>query len=279
MAVQPSEIRVYHEKWAHHAELDLTNDSVVWAQKKKHVFIFTDAGKPVFSRYGDEIKLAPFMGTLTALSSVVEDTTDNPDTVMCDNRIIVFHTIGPIHVVVIASTGETPRQLRFQAEMLGRKLCSIIPYHTILQLFKEKTSYDFRRLVVSEYDQIKFTIHSFNTQFSAAFDAVSICPSADRERFAEVYTRAIASANEDLVQTQDTVVFALLIRGFQALYIYQRNGCVLTPADFFILCAFVAALPNQNDKWVPIGLNDFNRRRRPALTRRVRPALHPRPLV
>jgi vacuolar fusion protein MON1 len=34
---------------------------------RKHYLIFTDAGKPVYSRYGDEITLAPFFATLSAI--------------------------------------------------------------------------------------------------------------------------------------------------------------------------------------------------------------------
>jgi len=34
---------------------------------RKHYLILTDAGKPVYSRYGDEQILAPFFATLSAV--------------------------------------------------------------------------------------------------------------------------------------------------------------------------------------------------------------------
>jgi hypothetical protein len=34
---------------------------------RKHYLIFTDAGKPIYSRYGDEEILAPFFATLAAV--------------------------------------------------------------------------------------------------------------------------------------------------------------------------------------------------------------------
>jgi hypothetical protein len=34
---------------------------------RKHYLIFTDAGKPIYSRYGDENILAPFFATLSAV--------------------------------------------------------------------------------------------------------------------------------------------------------------------------------------------------------------------
>ena len=35
-----------------------------WARRGKHFFILSDAGKPIFSRWGDEQELATFMGVL-----------------------------------------------------------------------------------------------------------------------------------------------------------------------------------------------------------------------
>lgn len=34
---------------------------------RKHYFIMTDAGKPIYSRYGDEQNLAPFFATFGAV--------------------------------------------------------------------------------------------------------------------------------------------------------------------------------------------------------------------
>ena len=34
---------------------------------RKHFLVFTDAGKPIYSRFGDESVLAPFFATLSAV--------------------------------------------------------------------------------------------------------------------------------------------------------------------------------------------------------------------
>lgn len=34
---------------------------------RKHYLIFTEAGKPVYTRYGDEMVLAPFFATMSAI--------------------------------------------------------------------------------------------------------------------------------------------------------------------------------------------------------------------
>ena len=253
------EFSIYHKKWEDHTEIDMTNGSENWRIKRKHVFIYTDAGKPIFSRYGDEIKLAPFMGTLTALSSVVADACDENDDVVCDDgKTIVFHSVGPIEIVFVAKTGETPMQLKIQAEMIGRKICSIVPYTTIISLFQRKTSYDFRRLILSEYDQMKYIIHSMNASTAISYNSVSIVPCANRDQLNDVMNQQIRKCNDELRSLNDSIVFTLIIDHLRLLHITQRVGCLLSPKDIHILMTFVQALPTTNDKWVPIGLYDFN---------------------
>lgn len=43
-----------------------------WRYHKRHAFILTNAGKPIYSRYGDEMKLTTLMGVLTGMNSFVE---------------------------------------------------------------------------------------------------------------------------------------------------------------------------------------------------------------
>lgn len=40
---------------------------------RKHYLILTDAGKPVYSRYGDENVLAPFIATLSAVIPKIQN--------------------------------------------------------------------------------------------------------------------------------------------------------------------------------------------------------------
>ena len=40
---------------------------------RKHYLIFTEAGKPVYTRYGEEITLAPFFATLSAIIPKIQN--------------------------------------------------------------------------------------------------------------------------------------------------------------------------------------------------------------
>lgn len=54
-----------------------------WKQHKKHIFILTDAGKPIFSRYGAEDNLSTMMALFCAIASHISDDDD-------EIRFIIF---------------------------------------------------------------------------------------------------------------------------------------------------------------------------------------------
>lgn len=43
-----------------------------WRSRRKHVFVLSEAGKPIYSRYGSEEALSSLMGVMMALSSFVQ---------------------------------------------------------------------------------------------------------------------------------------------------------------------------------------------------------------
>lgn len=51
-------------------EEDVTSET--WRLHKKHVFILSEAGKPIYTRYGSEEALSTTMGVMMALVSFVE---------------------------------------------------------------------------------------------------------------------------------------------------------------------------------------------------------------
>eukprot|EP01133_Synstelium_polycarpum_P000172 gene172-205_t len=59
------------KKYAHE-----DNSTPSWFKHKKHFFIFSYSGKPIYSRYGDEVALNTFIATLSAMSSFVESQND-----------------------------------------------------------------------------------------------------------------------------------------------------------------------------------------------------------
>lgn len=73
-----------------HRDEDVTADS--WRQHRKHVFVLSEAGKPIYSRYGSEEALSSTMGVMMALVSFVQSG---------DNIIRSVHSGESISAIII----------------------------------------------------------------------------------------------------------------------------------------------------------------------------------
>ena len=53
-------------------EIEISDTMEEFYQIRKHFLIFSEAGKPVYTRYGDEMTLAPFFATMSAVIPKIE---------------------------------------------------------------------------------------------------------------------------------------------------------------------------------------------------------------
>ena len=47
-----------------------------WRSRRKHFFVLSSAGKPIYSRYGDDNIISGYMGVIQAIISFFEDNGD-----------------------------------------------------------------------------------------------------------------------------------------------------------------------------------------------------------
>jgi vacuolar fusion protein MON1 len=47
-----------------------------WRSRRKHFFVLSSAGKPIYSRYGDDSIISGYMGVIQAIVSFFEDNGD-----------------------------------------------------------------------------------------------------------------------------------------------------------------------------------------------------------
>ena len=69
----------------------MQDDSMLsWRRRKKHFLVLSNAGKPIYSRYGDEFRLAGFAGIVQAIMSFVENEGDKIRVIRAGS-----HQVGP----------------------------------------------------------------------------------------------------------------------------------------------------------------------------------------
>lgn len=80
---------------------------IVWRNREKHVFILSTAGKPIYSLYGEEDKLASLFGIMQALVSVVQSHQDNIKSIEAAGLTIVFLVKSPLILVAVSRLNGT----------------------------------------------------------------------------------------------------------------------------------------------------------------------------
>lgn len=95
------------------AENNLLQHSA-WTNRDKHIFILSTAGKPIYSLYGDEDKLASLFGVMQALVSVVQSHQDNIKSIEAHGLTIVFLVKSPLILVAVSRLSVSIPQMLMQ---------------------------------------------------------------------------------------------------------------------------------------------------------------------
>lgn len=85
-----------------------------WVGRKKHVFVLSFAGKPIYSRYGNEDKLAWLFGVIQTLVSFVQASDDTIRSISAGDTLFVFLVKKPLILAAVSKTDENVAQLTNQ---------------------------------------------------------------------------------------------------------------------------------------------------------------------
>lgn len=81
-----------------------------WLNKKRHIFIMSTAGKPIYSLHGSEDKLATTCGIIQALVSFVQSTHDTIKSIHANGVKFVFLVRNPMILVAVSRTNTSVQQ-------------------------------------------------------------------------------------------------------------------------------------------------------------------------
>ena len=222
-----------------------------WALHKKHVFVLSSAGKPVFSRYGDESRLAPQMGLLQAIVSFVHDQQDTIRYVRAGRAQIVFVLRGSLYLVAVSTTGEPAEHIWRQLGFLHAQIISILT-SKVEQIFQRNASYDVRNLLGGTDRVMRSLIRSAGAEPAMLLRAVPCLrmPPAARAEL----SRLLAAARPA------ECLFALLLAHQHLVTLLRPKRTPLQPADLLLVMNTVASSASfrEDEAWLPICLPRFN---------------------
>ncbi|XP_013168648.1 PREDICTED: protein SAND [Papilio xuthus] len=223
--------------------------------KEKHVFILSSAGKPIYSRYGNEDKLAGLCGVIQALVSVVEDHDQDILRSICTKDCkAVFLVKGPLILVAVSKSNESETQLVMQLTYAFNQIVSVLTLTQLNRIFEQRRNYDLRRLLAGAERLIDNLLIFMEKDPAFLLGAVRCLPLPEKAR--ENITNAIISTCNKIRD----LVFAILIAGNQLITLVRMKKYTLHPSDIHLLFNLVRSSESFKtaESWTPVCLPKFD---------------------
>ncbi|CAF4768509.1 unnamed protein product [Pieris macdunnoughi] len=237
------------------SEVDDYLKSPELVNKEKHVFILSTAGKPIYTRYGNEDKLAGLCGVIQALVSVVEE--QNRDilrSIITKDCKAVFLVKGPLILVGMSKSNESETQLVLQLTYAFNQIVSVLTLTQLNRIFEQRRNYDLRRLLSGAERLIDNLLIFMEKDPAFLLGAVRCLPLPEKVR--ENITNAIISTCHKIRD----LVFAILIAGNQLITLVRMKKYTLHPSDIHLLFNLVRSSESFKtaESWTPICLPKFD---------------------
>ncbi|KAK8352680.1 hypothetical protein V6Z11_A05G109700 [Gossypium hirsutum] len=231
--------------------VDEDDASISWRKRKKHFFILSNSGKPIYSRYGDEHKLAGFSATLQAIISFVENGGDRVKLVKAGKHQMVFLVKGPIYLVCISCTEEPFESLKGQLELIYGQMILILT-KSINRCFEKNPKFDMTPLLGGTDVVFSSLIHLFSWNPATFLHAYTCLPLAFATR------QAAGAILQDVADSG--VLFAILMCKHKVISLVGAQKASLHPDDMLLLSNFVLSSESFRtaESFSPICLPRYN---------------------
>ncbi|VUZ48313.1 unnamed protein product, partial [Hymenolepis diminuta] len=220
-----------------------------------HVFVFSDAGKPIYTRYGDESKLAHVMGVMQALVSVVAQLGDQIQTLVAGDKNIIFRSYGHLILVAVGSSREPTSHLSVVLKYVYNQIVSALTTQRIDKWFMQKQNLDLRNLMIGDSRLLTGAVELVETQMGPTLNAVLCIPLPNQIR--DTVVQAIVHG----ARPSQDLLFAILLTNHRVVCIVSMKKHFLHPIDIHLITNLVRcsqSFRNASTNWLPICLPKFN---------------------
>jgi vacuolar fusion protein MON1 len=240
-------------------EMDCLNAE--WLAEKKHVFIMSTAGKPIYSLHGNENKLASFFGIMQALVSVVQSTEDSINSIHVDGVKFVFLVRPPLILAAVSRSGTSVQQIQLQLTDVYNQILSILTLSHMQKIFEKRKNFDLRRLLEGSERLIDHLLSNdsnskkvSNNPFTFLTHSVRILPLSTGVR------DTITSAIQNNCSKIKNLVFAVLLANNKLIALVRMKKYFINPADLRLVFNLIECSESfkSSESWTPICLPKFD---------------------
>ncbi|XP_067932377.1 protein SAND-like [Watersipora subatra] len=227
-----------------------------WKYKRKHIFVLSQSGKPIYSRYGNEEKLVTLYGVMQALVSFLTHSQqkDTLKTIIAGDRKFVFLIKEHLILVAVSSGEECPRHLLLQLNYVYNQILSVLTLTSLNKIYRDRVNFDLRRMLAGTEKFIDNLLTVMDTDTSYILGSVQCL-------------RLLGSVRDTITQTLQQscskvkdLVFAIVISHNQLVALVRMKKFCLHPQDLHILLNMVQSSDSfkNAETWLPVCLPKFD---------------------
>ncbi|XP_046431414.1 vacuolar fusion protein MON1 homolog A [Neodiprion virginianus] len=228
--------------------------NTTWLAQRKHIFILSQAGKPIYSRHSSEDKLVTLMGVMQALVSFVQAGNDMIRSVHAGDTNFVFVVKGPLILVTVSKTLESVPQLVLQLTYVYNQIVCVLTQSHMTRVYEQRRNFDLRRLLTGSERLIDHLLNFMDKEPAFFLGAIKCLPLLPSMRDA---------ISQTIVQTCGKIknlVFAILLADNQLVTLVRMKKYFIHPADLHLIQNLVASSESFKtvESWTPICLPKFD---------------------
>ncbi|TMW49858.1 hypothetical protein DOY81_005039, partial [Sarcophaga bullata] len=242
------------------AETALLHDPI-WRGHKKHIFILSEAGKPIYSLHGSEDKLAILFGIIQALVSFVENTQDVLASIHACGIQFVFMVKSHLIFVAASRTNMSVTQLQMQLNDVHNQILSTLTFTQLSKIFQHRKNFDLRRLLEGSERLINNLLLNdssnkkvTNNVFTFLTNSIRCLPMSTSVR-----SSIVSAIKENCGKIKD-LVFALLIAKNRLICLLRLKKFSIHQSDLRLIFNLVDSTESfkTSENWTPICLPKFD---------------------
>lgn len=238
------ELGALAEDWDNHA----------WRQQDKHVFVLSDAGKPIYCRHGSEEQLAALAGVMQALVSCIALSGDQVRYVRAGRLRLAFLLRLPLILVAATSLPLSLQQLQAQLVYVHAQILSVVTASQLERVFNQRCNFDLRRLLAGSERFLDSLCDLMDRDPSFLLGAVRCLPLAPalRDQITQAMLKHCAKHKK--------LVFGLLVAEQQLVALVGMRKYQLHHVDLHLLLNLVHASESFKtaEAWTPVCLPKFD---------------------
>ena len=220
-------------------------------EQKRHYFIMTEGGTPIYSRYGDEIKNCSLLATFSAIITKFtifnneQNSQEKLNYICNENSIIAFLKKGKIVFIALSNKTDSISFLYSQLELLYHQLLSIVTSER-MPILEEKPS-SCARILSGINESLEQVIEYTNNTIVSLLGSYQVLPIENRQKINSICQKYIGNALICCIISSDAK---------EVMALSKSNLINLTYTDMILIqCLIMSSDSLRNgESWVPICL-------------------------